>query len=87
MKWISILGDSICTFEGYNAKGYYVYYDKAIKQENGIKSLNDTWWYQAINYLDGLLCVNNSYAGSRVTGADYPSASCEERINAQGFFS
>lgn len=72
MKWISILGDSICTFEGYNAKGYYVYYDKAIKQENGIKSLNDTWWYQAINYLDGQLCVNNSYAGSRVTGADYP---------------
>ena len=81
MKWISVLGDSICTFEGYNAKGYYVYYDKAIKQENGIKSVSDTWWHKVINYLDGQLCVNNSYAGSTVTGADFPSASSELRIN------
>lgn len=84
MKLISILGDSICTFEGYNAKGYYVYYDKTVQSENGINSVDQTWWHKVIGFLGGQLCVNNSCAGSTVTGADFPSASCEVRINDLG---
>ena len=51
MKRISILGDSICTFEGYNAPGYYIYYDKVIQKENDISSVSDMWWYKVIAYL------------------------------------
>ena len=80
MKWISVLGDSICTFEGYNAPGYYVYYNNEIQKENGIKSVSDMWWYKVIAYLNGLLCVNNACAGSMVTGSDLFSATNDRRI-------
>ena len=53
MKRISILGDSICTFEGYNAPRYYIYYNKEIQKENGISSVSDMWWYKTIAYLNG----------------------------------
>lgn len=80
MKRISILGDSICTFEGYNAPGYYVYYNDEIQKENGISSVSDMWWYKVIAYLNGELCVNNSCAGSMVTGYDIISATNDGRI-------
>ena len=80
MKLISILGDSICTFEGYNAPGYYVYYNKEIQKENGISSVSDMWWYKTIAYLKGELCVNNSCAGSMITGDDIISATSDIRI-------
>lgn len=80
MKRISILGDSICTFEGYNAPGYYIYYNKEIQKENGISSVSDMWWYKTIAYLIGELCVNNSCAGSMITGDDIISATSDIRI-------
>ncbi len=80
MKLISILGDSICTFEGYNAPGYYVYYNKEIQKENGISSVFDMWWYKVIAYLNGELCINNSCAGSMITGDDIISATSDIRI-------
>ena len=80
MKRISILGDSICTFEGYNAPGYYVYYNKEIQKENGISSVFDMWWYKVIAYLNGKLCINNSCAGSMITGDDIISATSDIRI-------
>ena len=80
MKRISILGDSICTFEGYNAPGYYIYYNKEIQKENCISSVSDMWWYKTIAYLNGELCVNNSCAGSMITGDDIISATSDIRI-------
>ena len=80
MKLISILGDSICTFEGYNAPGYYIYYNNEIQKENGIKSVSDMWWHKVITYLNGMLCVNNACAGSMVTGNDMISATNDRRI-------
>lgn len=80
MNWISILGDSICTFEEYNAPGYYIYYNDEIQKENGISSVSDMWWYKVISYLNGELCVNNSCAGSMVTGDELISATNDRRI-------
>lgn len=80
MKQISILGDSICRFEGFNAPGYYIYYNDKIQKENGISSVSDMWWYKVIDYLNGELCVNNSCAGSMVTGNDLFSATNDKRI-------
>lgn len=78
---ISILGDSISTYEGFNPLNYPVYYRGDQAYENGISSVNDTWWKQVIDAVDGELCVNNSYSGSLVTGNFFPSACSEERCS------
>ncbi len=80
MKYISILGDSISTFEGYNPEGYLVYYDRVTQLNNAISDVEDSWWMKVIRYLDGTLLVNDSYSGSRVSGKDFPSASCFQRL-------
>ena len=61
-KKVSILGDSISTFEGvsnntaYNSTigGNWIYYTDGL---HGV-SLHDTWWQQIIDTLDMELCVN-----------------------------
>ena len=82
MRFVSIVGDSISTFEGYNPPQYEVFYDKETQSRNGLSSVYDTWWAKVNQYLNAYLCVNNSYSGSRVTGNEFPAASCIERISA-----
>ncbi len=74
---ISVLGDSISTYQGFNPSGYPVYYVDDIAYENGISGVNDTWWKQVIDAVGGELCVNNSYSGSLVFG-DFASSACSE---------
>ena len=80
MKYISILGDSISTFEGYNPNGYDVYYDFVLQHNNGITSINDTWWMKVIQHMNGSMLVNASFSGSKVTGQFFPSANHPKRI-------
>ena len=80
MRLVSILGDSISTFEGYNPPGYSVFYDKNTQLRNGLNSVYDTWWTKVNQALKAYLCVNNSYSGSRVTGMGFPSAYCDEQL-------
>lgn len=80
MRFISIVGDSISTYAGYNPEGYAVFYDKEMQERNFLNSVYDTWWAKVNQALDAYLCVNNSYSGSRVSGAGFPAASCEERL-------
>ncbi|MBR1508748.1 MAG: hypothetical protein IJ619_12190 [Eubacterium sp.] len=82
MKLISIVGDSISTYEGFNPDGYAVFYDEYMQKANGLTSVYDTWWAKVNQALHGYLCVNNSYSGSRVTGNRFPAASSETRINS-----
>lgn len=72
---ISIVGDSISTYAGFNPQGYLVYYKDDRAQDNEIESVDDTWWKQVIDGLGGELCVNNSYSGSLVAG-EYKSSAC-----------
>ncbi|MBQ4512499.1 MAG: hypothetical protein II969_05865 [Anaerolineaceae bacterium] len=81
MILVSIIGDSISTFEGYNPSGYSVFYDTDMQLRNGLTSVYDTWWAKVNQALHAYLCVNNSYSGSRVTGAGFPAASSLERIS------
>lgn len=81
MKNISIIGDSISTYEGYNPLGYAVYYEADIIEENDMSTVQDTWWAQVIQEFGMKLCVNNSYSGSKVTGAGFPSACSDERLS------
>lgn len=74
---ISVMGDSISTFKGWNPYGYAVYYNEDTAYENEISSVNDTWWMQVIDRLNGELCLNNSYSGSFVAG-ESPSSACSK---------
>lgn len=78
---ISIIGDSISTYDGYNLYGYPVHYKDDILSMNEMSSVDDTWWKQVINYLGGELCVNDAYSGSCVAGKFFPASSSDERCS------
>ena len=80
--YISIVGDSVSTFEGCNPPGYEVFYDAAACAEHGLHNAEDTWWAKVIRAAGGELCVNASYSGSLVSGKAFPSACSAERIAA-----
>ncbi len=79
--FVSILGDSISTFPGYQPEGYAVYYDREKQIRNGINSAHDLWWARVIQGLGAELCVNNAYSGSRVTGTSPASGNSTERTH------
>lgn len=86
-KQFSILGDSISTLDGFNSKGYKVFYadDNCIKA--GVAEAKDTWWDKVIGFFGGELLVNNSWSGSRVTKLKdkeqlFPSGCSDERTAA-----
>ena len=79
---VSVFGDSISTFEGFNPNGYSVFYTKEKQFSNGLTSVKDTWWYRVIKHLNAELCVNDSFSGSRVSGDTFPAANSNERISA-----
>ena len=78
---VSILGDSISTYEGFNPEGYAVFYDKRVQLLNGLDSVYDTWWAKVNQSLKAYLCVNNSYSGSTVSGVEFPSAGSDVRCS------
>lgn len=80
MRLVSILGDSISTYEGYNPEGYSVYYDKEMQELNQLHSVYDTWWARVNQALRAFLCVNNSYSGSMVCGKAFPAGGSDERL-------
>lgn len=77
---VSVIGDSISTFEAFNPPGYAVYYDKERQIQNGLRNVYDTWWAKVNQALHAYLCVNNSYSGSRVSGDVFPSACSDSRL-------
>lgn len=79
---VSILGDSISTYEGLMPPGFAVWYAGDILRMNGLTSPRDLWWSQVIDALGGTLCANDSYSGSLVTGTSFPSACSPRRIEA-----
>lgn len=82
-KYVSIVGDSISTYQGYNNNTNYnstigsnaVYYNSS-----RLADVNDTWWLSTINELEMELLVNNSWSGSTVsTFHGNTSAGCMTR--------
>lgn len=80
MQQISIVGDSISTYEGYNPEGYAVFYNEEMRKVNGLTSVKDTWWTKVNQAMYAELCINNSYSGSTVTGKEFPAATSEKRL-------
>lgn len=72
-KKISILGDSISTFnqDGYKIDGYAMYYPTAASDRGAdVTTVNDTWWMQVINSVAGTLEVNASSSGSTASSGN-----------------
>ena len=61
MKKISILGDSISTFHGYIPEDYDLYYDVYAAMHNGIKGVEDIWWWKVIKLLNGELADETAF--------------------------
>lgn len=78
-KQFSVLGDSVSTLNGYNPKGYKVFYagDNCVK--TGVTEAKDTWWDKVIGFFGGELLVNNSWSDSCVTEQLFPSGCSDER--------
>ncbi len=75
-KKVSILGDSISTFQGYNPPGFASYYPHS---GTNLQDVNQTWWMKTIQRTGMQLLVNGSWSGSAVTGdsgANGSSAGC-----------
>ena len=81
-KKLSILGDSISTFEGWNQAGCYEFFPT-----NGtVTDVGQTWWKMVVDDTGMSLCVNGSSSGSTCAGyslgTDSPQEGCNEfRIN------
>ncbi len=82
MNGVSILGDSISTFEGCNPDGHEVFYQYNTIGLNGLSGEHDTWWWKVCRFLGKPICVNNSYSGGRVSGVGFPAGSSVERYQA-----
>lgn len=85
-KQFSVLGDSISTLEGYNPRGYKVFYTGEKCEQSGVLSLLNTWWGKVIDFFGSELLVNNSWSGSRVSALAsrenvFPSGCSDERTN------
>lgn len=63
-RTVSILGDSISTYEGYNPEGQTVFYKG---NGYGVAHVNQTWWKRVMNRCGLELNKNNSWGGAKVT--------------------
>ena len=75
---VSILGDSISTFNGKSYRGNNLsggYYPRSISLgktvENDITNYTDTWWMQTINELGFKLGIDSSWSGSTINQYGY----------------
>lgn len=67
--YISFLGDSITTFDGWSNSDKYnsTISDNGFYYTSSKMSVTDTWWYQVADELGLGLCCNNSWDGARVS--------------------
>lgn len=61
---LSILGDSISTYEGYIPEGYAVFYPVV----GDVTDVSQTWWMKLLDDTGMELCSNDSSAGSTCVG-------------------
>lgn len=71
MKKISILGDSVSTFQNYTTPDG-VFFDLFNISYAGMTSVEDTWWMRVIHGLGGQLEVNNSFSSTTVADVPIP---------------
>lgn len=76
---LSIMGDSISTFEGWVPAENAVYYTGERCAGTGVLSVGDTWWGILMERLGLRLFKNGSYSGSLVCGPGFPFGASKAR--------
>lgn len=81
-KKLSIVGDSISTFDGWTPEGYSDFFP----MDGAVADVEQTWWKMLLNDTGMSLCVNASSSGSTCAGyspgTDSPQEGCNDfRIN------
>lgn len=77
-KTLSILGDSMSTYQTIVPDGYSCFYPYPTADVN---NYNDTWWMQVANRFGMKLLMNNSYSGTCVsTGTGSYSTTLDSRL-------
>ena len=71
-KSVSVLGDSISTYQGYIPEENAVFYSGS---NCGVSNVGQTWWKRTIDALGYNLNTNNSWSGDRVTNHGITRAS------------
>lgn len=78
-KTLTIVGDSISTFDDWIPEGYYDFYPM---NGEGVETVEQTWWKMVLNDMGMELGVNASSAGSTCIGdslgTDTPQCGCNE---------
>ena len=78
---VGIMGDSISTFEGELVNDDYKFHYPCVEGTRnnpcGVSKVEQTWWWQLINEKmeNGVLDVNNSFSGTKVSHGTYPGLS------------
>lgn len=70
-KKVSIIGDSISTYDEWIPSGYATYYP-----HSNVNHVEETWWKEVIDYLGLDLITNASWSGSKVSGDSLGTAVC-----------
>lgn len=76
---VSIMGDSISTYDGTIPSGYANFYPSG-----DITSIDHQWWKIYIDSIGAELGVNGSWSGSSVSGGDDSAGQSDNRVNALG---
>lgn len=75
---ISILGDSISTYDGWIPEGFHVFYPLS----GDLTDVSQTWWKSLVDETGMELCANNSSSGSTCIGdslrIDDPGSGCSD---------
>jgi len=79
---LSVMGDSISTYEGCNPAGFAVYYQGERAVAAGLRGCGDTWWGLVADRIGARVCANGSWSGSMVEGAGMPAGQSSGRIEA-----
>ena len=74
----AVCGDSYSTFEGYIPEGYGCWYGPHKSEENGVLSVEKTWWYPIAEQEGNRLLFNNSYSGSTICNTSYEKRYCPD---------
>lgn len=77
---VSIMGDSISTFDGTMPTGYAGFYPS----NSDVTSISDTWWGIYIDKKGMSLGVNGSWSGSKTSGSGDDAGQSDARVNALG---
>lgn len=76
---ISILGDSYSTFRGYVEPDTNVCWYPDDREQNDVRTVEDTWWYRLVHEHGYRLERNNSFSGATVCNTGYRKEDYSDR--------